>query len=124
MSTTGYYPSAHTQGTRYFEFVRLPTFERTAAGILGEEEVRALEAELVRDPRSGVVIVGTGGVRKIRVAVRGRGKSGSARVLYLSVEAKEKIYLLMAFAKNAQDDLSPEQRKGVEKLAEALRWEL
>src|SRR5215218_3828385 len=56
--------------------VRLPSFERSARGILGAEEEAWLDDTLARLPELGAVIRGTGGVRKIRVALPGRGKSG------------------------------------------------
>lgn len=105
----------------YVEFVRLPSFERSAHGVLSEEDIRVLEQELVRDPRAGDVVRGTGGVRKVRAAVQGRGKSGSARVVYLYVEVREKIYLLLAFAKNEQANLTPEQSARVAQLVAELK---
>ncbi len=79
MDTTQYYVLLHGVVKRYFEFVRLPSFERTAAGVLSEEDIRALEQVLIDYPRAGQVVPGTGGVRKIRVGTEGRGKRGSAR---------------------------------------------
>lgn len=97
----------------YFESVRTKPFEDSAKGILGEEEIRRLEEDLVLNPRAGDVIVGTGGVRKTRVAVEGRGKRGGARVAYLYLEVRERIYLLYAFAKNEQANLTADEKKQV-----------
>lgn len=108
---------------QYLEFVLLPSFERGAAGLLTDEDVRALERELLRDPRAGAVMRGTGGVRKVRAALEGRGKSGSVRVVYLYVEVKSRIYLLLVFAKNEQANLTPEQTRRVRQLVETLKAE-
>lgn len=62
-------------------------------------------------------------MRKVRAANEGRGKSGSARVAYLYVELREKIYLLLAFPKNEQANLTAEQKKQVRKLVEMLKNE-
>lgn len=91
--------------------------------MLTEEEIRQLELHLVDNPRAGVILTETGGVRKVRAANEGRGKSGSARVAYLYVELREKIYLLLAFPKNEQANLTAEQKKQVRKLVEMLKNE-
>lgn len=108
---------------RLLLFVLLPSFERTAAGLLTHEDVRALELTLLADPRAGAVVRDTDGVRKVRAACEGRGKSGSARVIYLYVEVRAKIYLLLAFAKNQQENLTPEQLKRIRQLVETLKAE-
>lgn len=106
--------------TKYLEFVRLPSFERSAAGLLSEEDVRVLEQTLLRDPRAGDVLRGAAGVRKVRAAIQGRGKSGSARVIYLYVQLRSKVYLLFAFGKNEQANITPEQTNRIRQLVTAL----
>jgi mRNA-degrading endonuclease RelE of RelBE toxin-antitoxin system len=106
---------------RYAQVVWLPSFARTVAGVLDEEEVRHLENHLVQYPRSGVLLSGTGGARKIRAAVRGRGKSGSVRVIYFFDEPCEQIYLLLAYPKTVQASLTPEQARRVRSLVEVLK---
>ena len=101
----------------------LPTFERTAAGLLGDDDIRQLEAVLLANPRAGVVMRETGGVRKIRVALEGRGKSGGARVLYLYVEVRNRIYLLLCFPKNQQGNVTPEQARKIRALVAQLQLE-
>ena len=103
------------------EFVYTRLFERTAAGVLADEEIRIVELALLGNPRAGVVERGTGGVRKIRAATRGRGKSGNLRVIYFYIEARARIYFLFAFRKSAQASLTSEQRKALRRLARELR---
>ena len=81
---------------RFFEFVWLPAFDQSAQGLLGEEERRGLELELLENPTKGSVIAGAGGVRKIRVRLPGRGKRGGGRVIYYFRGAKERIYMIAA----------------------------
>jgi len=109
--------------TRFLEFVLLPSFERSVAGVLSEDDIRELECTLLENPREGPVMRGTGGVRKVRAATEGRGKSGSARVIYLYVEAREKIYFLLCFPKNEQANLTPEQKRRIRQLVAQLEAE-
>ena len=109
--------------TRFLEFVFLPSFERTSNGVLSDEDIRELERELLVEPRKGPVMRDTGGVRKVRAAIEGRGKSGSARAIYLYVEAREKIYFLLCFPKNEQGNLTPEQTRRIRMLVAQLEAE-
>lgn len=105
----------------YLEFVHLPLFERTAKGLLDDEDLRALELDLLENPERGSVQAGTGGVRKVRVAIGDRGKSGGARVAYLYVEVRETIYFILAFSKNVQANLTTEQKKAIRALVAKLK---
>lgn len=64
---------------------------------------------------------GTGGLRKIRVAFEGRGKSGSARVCYVDFAVYKRIYLITAYTKNDKDNLTKEERNEIRKLIEMLK---
>ena len=88
---------------------------------LSDEDLPLLEIELLKNPRSGDVIEGTGGARKLRIQLEGRGKSGGARVIYLDVYDKEHLYLLFAYPKNVQENLSADQKKAIAKLIEILK---
>ena len=71
----------------------------------------------------GEVIEGTGGARKMRIALGGRGKSGGARVIYVDVLEREHLYLLFAYPKNVQENLTAEQKKMLRKITEEIRKE-
>ena len=103
------------------EIVRLSTFDRSAqkAGIR-EAEILILIRTLLADPEAGAVIRGTGGLRKIRFAAGGKGKSGGARAIYIVKQTSAHLFLIAAYRKARQDDLTPEQRKMFAKIAEAL----
>ena len=90
---------------------------------LDAASLKALEEILLKDPQIGDVIQGTGGARKMRIQLDGRGKSGGGRVVYLDVFEKEKLYLLFAYPKNVQEDLTEEQRKAIRLLIEAIKKE-
>jgi hypothetical protein len=103
------------------EFSYLALFERTRKGVLDDSEMKAVEDELLANPRAGAVIVNTGGVRKLRAAHDGRGKSGSARVVYLYVEEQETVYFILAFPKNVQGNLTADQKKLVRSLVSQVK---
>ena len=96
---------------REIDFVYTPLFERSARGLLDDESMRRAELELLNDPRAGATVAGTGGIRKLRVALPGRGKRGSTRVAYLYLELRGRIYFLLAYAKAEQIDLSAADKK-------------
>ena len=87
---------------------------------LSEEDLRELEIFLCSNPLSGDIIVGTGGVRKLRWQTNGHGKSGGARVIYIDFTAAAKIYMLTAYAKNEQSNLTMVQRKILYSLVKKL----
>ena len=88
-----------------------------------DKDLPILENALLENPHIGDVIEGTGGARKMRIQLDGRGKSGGGRVIYLDVFEKEHLYLLFAYPKNVQEDLSPEQKKAIKSMIEAIRKE-
>jgi hypothetical protein len=71
-------------------------------------------------PSAGDLIQGTGGVRKLRWALEGRGKSGGARVIYFYHDAGMPIFALTAYAKNDRSDLSQQDRNDFKQLTELL----
>lgn len=91
------------------EFVRFPTFEKSAAGLLSEADILELEMQLAVHPDAGDVIPGSRGLRKLRRPAKGRGKRGGARVIYYHVHSQHLILLLVAYAKNEQEDLDRRQ---------------
>lgn len=90
---------------------------------LGDGEQHELENILLENPRKGVVIEGLTGIRKLRIKLEGRGKNGGGRVIYLDILEKEKIYLLFAYPKNVQENLTSEQRRLLRRMAEAIMEE-
>ncbi len=99
----------------------LPEFDRQWKSMgFSEENLRTLQEELTLNPTKGAVMQGTGGLRKIRVAFDGRGKSGSARVCYVDFAVYEKIYLITAYPKNVQDNLSSAEQNAIKKLIKKL----
>lgn len=107
------------------EFVELPSFRKAWKEMgLGDEDLLKLESLLLMAPDKGELIQGTGGLRKVRWALPHRGKRGSARVVYVDFVQWGKLYLISAYAKNTQDDLSQDQKKNIRRLIRILSMEL
>ncbi len=87
------------------------------------DSLKILEEILLDNPKIGDVIQGTGGARKMRIQLDGRGKSGGGRVIYIDIFEKEKIYLLFAYPKNVQENLTVEQKHIIKTLIDAIKKE-
>ncbi len=105
------------------EFVYTALFERTRKGVLTDEEMQAVEDELLTNPRAGAIMSNTGGVRKTRAAMEGRGKRGSGRVAYLYIPEQRTVYFLLAFPKNVQGNLTDAQKKLVREMVKEISRE-
>ena len=106
------------------EFIRTTIFEDDWKNIgLNDDDLRLLEQTLLDNPKAGDVIPGLSGGRKLRLALEGRGKSGGARAVYVDVVVRERIYLLLAYPKNVQTDLTPEQKRMLNKIITAIKEE-
>ncbi len=103
------------------EFVELPEFTRDLHRLTDDEALRVLQLELLRSPTQGNVIAGTGGLRKVRMRLPGRGKSGGARVIYLHLPQAGTVVFLFIYTKSKQADLSPDQRRQLCRLAEIVK---
>lgn len=108
---------------RLLHFVHLDFFDKSADRLLTDEDLRLLQHTLNEDPEAGVVIQGTGGVRKLRIAASGRGKRGGGRLLYLYVELRERVYLIAVLAKNEQPDFSAADYRRIQTLVQHLKKE-
>ena len=101
-------------------FIETSTFTTQLPRHLDDDGYAALQAFLSVRPHAGDVIRGTGGVRKIRWAMPGRGKRGGIRIIYYWLAKEEHIYLLTVYAKGAKDDLSAAERDAWRRAVEAI----
>ena len=97
-------------------FIETPIFTRELQKLLEDEEYRALQLALLFRPEQGVLIPGSSGLRKLRWSQKGKGKRGGCRVIYYWDENQETFYMLLAYAKSKQEDLTPTQMKVLTKL--------
>lgn len=88
-------------------FVETPLFSRLVHDYISDVEYAALQAELALRPDAGTVVPGSGGVRKIRWGVAGRGKRGGVRVVYFVRTHLGKIWMPTIYAKNEMGSMSP-----------------
>ncbi|MEJ7138799.1 type II toxin-antitoxin system RelE/ParE family toxin [Amphibiibacter pelophylacis] len=88
------------------EFIETPTFTRLLAGLMTDDEYAALQTVLVNNPERGDLLSGGGGIRKLRHALPGQGKSGGLRVIYYWVRADGQIYMLLIYPKSKKDTLT------------------
>lgn len=104
-------------------FVESSIFEKYRKDYLTDEEFRSFQAELMSNPKQGDVIQGTGGLRKIRVASKGKGKRGGSRVIYYFLDERQRFYLLTIYGKNEMADLTADQKRQLKAFMEAWRNE-
>ena len=99
--------------------VETKAFTARVGDLLSGEEYRALQLALLAHPDAGDVIPGTGGLRKLRWALPGRGKRGGARVIYFWHPSSGKILRLFVYPKNERSDLTASQRQALRRIVES-----
>jgi len=104
-------------------FIELPLFTEQITGLLDDADYRAFQTELLRRPDKGDVIPQSGGLRKVRMRLPGRGKSGGARVIYLHLPGHEAIVLFYLYTKAQRENLSAEQLKRLRQAAATIKQE-
>lgn len=87
---------------------------------MGDAEIAEFTDFIARNPMAGVVIEGTGGIRKLRWQRPGAGKRGGARIIYFFHDLDMPIYLLLAYAKADVGDITPEQKRRMKQLVAEL----
>ena len=105
---------------KFLTFIETEVFTKRIIKMVDDETYAQLQAELLKDPTKGKVIQGAGGLRKIRMAARGKGKRGGARVIYHFVQIDETIYMIFVYDKSEADDLTSDQKKKLKVLAQAI----
>ena len=100
--------------------VELPEFIKKGERLLNEEERNNLIYYLSTHPKSGAILQGTGGIRKLRWSRKGKGKSGGVRVIYLFYNEEMPLFLLTMFGKGEKDNLSKSERNELAKLVKIL----
>jgi len=84
-------------------------FTKQVQKLLSEDEYRELQYALVERPAMGQLIVGSGGLRKIRWRSQGRGKRGGVRIIYYWAVSSHQLLMLLIYPKSRQADLTAEQ---------------
>jgi hypothetical protein len=97
-------------------FIETPIFTADVCGLLSDDDYAALQEQLVAMPNAGAIITGTGGLRKIRWSVAGKGKRGGTRVIYYHVVAQAQIRMILIYRKGIKDDLTPKEKAVLRKI--------
>ena len=117
-------PLAHTRDITWerklITVVETRSYQKRASKLMSREEQFEAITMIARDPECGVVMRGTGGIRKARFSIRGRGKSGGVRLIYYFHNLQIPVFLLTVFAKNEKANLSAEERSTLKVLAQKL----
>lgn len=89
-----------------------------------DNDLRRLELELLKNPKVGAVIKGTGKLRKMRFALTNRSKQESVRVCYVDFTEQMTIYLITVYPKSKKDNLNKEECNKIKKMIELLEESL
>ena len=103
----------------YFSFTETLRFERNVEKLFDDDGLGELQLFLCQFPERGKTIPGSGGIRKLRWGVTGRGKRGGTRIIYFVAVSRYRILLLDIYAKNEKEDLSHSELKNLKKAVEA-----
>jgi hypothetical protein len=101
-----------------YSFRETPGFNKAISKLLSDDELAKFQWLLLQHPESGDLIMGSGGIRKVRCSVKGRGKRSGARVIYYFATSEETIFLLDIYAKNEKSDLTSPEIQALKKIVE------
>ena len=104
-----------------FSFVELEAFTRELLRVADEEVLREFQLELAAHPEAGDLIRQSGGLRKARMKLPGRGKSGGARVIYLWLPRARRFIFFMLYTKSAKADIAPEHLARLRSAVEMIK---
>src|SRR5438067_6298252 len=94
-------------------FIEQPVFTRQLVELVEDDAYRRFQNELAANPEKAPVVKGSGGLRKARMALPGRGKSGGARVLYLWFPHDETIVFYLVYTKGEMESIPAAQMKAI-----------
>jgi hypothetical protein len=100
--------------------IETSVFTRLITELMDDDSYRALQAALIEKPDRGDLIPGSGGLRKVRWKIEGKGKRGGIRIIYYWVTTDDQLWMLYAYAKTRQEDLTRDQVKTLREIVE--RW--
>jgi hypothetical protein len=108
-----------------YEFILTAVFDKNWNEIdLTDDDLRKLQDFILQNPNAGDVIVGTGGLRKLRWVLPGRGKRGGVRVLYVEFISHEKVILVNCYNKSEKDTASNKEKGMYKEFIKAMGKEL
>lgn len=99
-------------------FLETSVFTRCVQNVLTDDSYHRLQLRLIHRPDRGVVIPGSGGLRKMRWSPPGRGKRGGVRIIYYWAVKEQQILMLLMYSKSERDDLTPTQLRALRRVVE------
>ncbi len=104
-------------------FIETSIFSRRITGLISDDAFAEFQAELAQNPEKGPVIEGTGGLRKVRWKLKGKGKSGGMRIMYLFLKLHGVIHLIFVFVKSESDNLTADEKKQLKNIVSTIKRE-
>jgi mRNA-degrading endonuclease RelE of RelBE toxin-antitoxin system len=101
--------------------VELPEYIRKVEKLLSSDEREMIINHLSLNPIAGILLRGTGGLRKLRWAAKGKGKSGGIRVIYFFYNETLPVFIITVFGKNEKANLTKAERNELAKLTTLLK---
>jgi hypothetical protein len=101
-------------------FIETALFSSLLPRHLSDDEYSEFQHYLAKQPDVGDIIRGSGGIRKVRWAKRGRGKSGGVRMIYYWKKTHDQIYMLTIYSKNEQENIDSKTLQRIAKELEEL----
>ncbi|WP_330927187.1 type II toxin-antitoxin system RelE/ParE family toxin [Candidatus Sororendozoicomonas aggregata] len=102
------------------EFVEASIFTKIITQLMTDDDYRAMQEAMIAQPDIGSLIKGTGGLRKFRWKLDSSGKRGGARIIYYWQVNEDTFYMLYAYSKNRQTDLTSAEKKALSELAREI----
>lgn len=102
-------------------FIETSVFTSDVQALMPDDDYRLLQQALAARPDAGELIPGTGGLRKLRWRLPGRGKRSGARAIYYWRVDESQILMLAVYAKNERVDLSPDDRRLLRRVVESWK---
>jgi hypothetical protein len=106
-----------------FTFIETPIFTSRIVDLISDDELAEFQVNLAQNPEKSGPIRGTGGLRKVRWNLEGKGKSGGIRIMYLPLEVHGHLYLIFVFTKGESENLSASETRELKKIADAIKRE-
>lgn len=100
--------------------IETSVFTRLIRELMDDDNYREFQDTLIQKPDAGDLIPGSGGLRKIRWKVEGKGKRGGVRIIYYWMTADDQLWMLYGYAKASREDLTKVQLKALREIVE--RW--
>jgi len=106
---------------RTLVFIETKLFTQLVKEYLGDEEYGELQQYIMKNPEIGKVIRGSGGVRKVRWAREGMGKSGGVRTIYYWAKARDQVYMLTMYSRSEKENIDKKTLAQIAKELEGMK---